>query len=575
MEKMQAGVELLEQLRENGLLTSDQAAEISRMMSTQDVPLSVCIIQNNYIAPLHLAEAVARYFEIPLYDLDQHNLDLVPNEFVHLEFVKRHLGLPLLVWGDRLVIAVIEPNLPELRDLSFFTGLNTEFVLVEIDKLKRIIDSLFADTAPETSGKQVKEFVETMADQIGPEFEDFEIKSLVEADDVISADDINDTPVVRFVNKVLIDAVASKSSDIHLEPYEKICRVRYRQDGVLKQIVTTSKKLIQPIIARLKIMANLDIAEHRKPQDGRFSLVFARGQPIDIRLSTCPTVQGEKIVMRILDPKISNLDISDLGMNPIQKEDFLHAIRRPQGMILVTGPTGSGKTVTLYAGLQLLNSPEVNISSIEDPVEINMQGINQVQVNLKIGLTFAEALRSFLRQDPDIIMVGEIRDRETAEISFKAAQTGHLVLSTLHTNSAPLTITRLISMGIKPYNVTSALTLVMAQRLARKLCSRCKQEVKDPRPLLDKFKVTSTNPELRIFEPVGCNYCSQGFRGRTGIFEVMPVTDELNEIIFAGGSTMEIEAYARRQKILSLRESGIEHVLNGETSFGEISRVVI
>ncbi len=571
---------LIDQLVHDEVLEHKKATDAARSARSQGLPISIYLTQNNILDSHKIATAISRCFELPLYDLNNHDINLIPKEFLKYDFVKKQYALPIFKRGDKLIIGIVEPDIRELRNISFLTCMNVEFILVEVDKIKKMIEAVLGDTDFEAevyTEANTKEFVDSLSEDSSPEEDDLEIATVEEeeSDEVITADDINETPVVRFVNKILIDAIKSNSSDIHFEPFEKTCRVRYRQDGILHEIVNSPKKMTNSIVARLKVMANLDISEHRRPQDGRFRLIIAEGQAIDIRISTCPTMKGEKIVMRILDPSISNLDVKDLGMDDLQKENFLTAIHKPQGMILVTGPTGSGKTVTLYTGLQLLNVPEKNISTIEDPVEIYMDGVNQVQVNAKVGLNFAAALRSFLRQDPDIIMVGEIRDLETAEIAIKAAQTGHLVLSTLHTNNAPQTIARLISMGIKAFNIVSSVSLVMAQRLVRKLCPKCKKKVENAEILLKEFGADIGKDTVEIYEAQGCSYCKQGFKGRIGIFEVMPVTPELNELILTGGSAIEIEKLAREQNVLSLRQSGIEQVINGLTTLEEVNQATM
>jgi type IV pilus assembly protein PilB len=377
------------------------------------------------------------------------------------------------------------------------------------------------------------------------------------------------------VNKILMDAIKNKASDIHFEPYEKMYRVRYRQDGILYEVATPPIKLANSIVARLKVMANLDIAERRVPQDGRFKLILGKDRNIDFRISTLPTLHGEKVVMRILDPTATQLDIVTLGFDPQQQEYYLNAINKSQGIILVTGPTGSGKTVSLYTALRILNRPEKNISTIEDPVEIYMEGINQVQVNLKSGMTFSKALRAFLRQDPDIMMVGEIRDLETAEIAIKAAQTGHLVLSTLHTNSAPETLDRLRNIGIQTYNLASSVLLVMAQRLARRLCQVCKRPEK-----ISEITLTTAgfSPEecagIQFYGPGGCDQCTLGYKGRVGIYEVMPISPDMQRIIINNGNTLDLRAQMIKEGIKTLSQSGIEKIRQGLTSFEEVNRVV-
>ena len=385
---------------------------------------------------------------------------------------------------------------------------------------------------------------------------------------------INDTPIVRFVNKVLMDAINRGASDIHIEPYEKVYRVRYRQDGVLHEVASPPLALAGRISARVKILSRLDIAERRIPQDGRIKMRISRNRAIDFRVSTLPTLYGEKIVLRILDPAAATLGVDHLGFEPHQKELFMEAIHRPQGMVLVTGPTGSGKTVTLYTGLNILNTSDRNISTAEDPVEINVAGINQVHINEKANLTFASALRAFLRQDPDIIMVGEIRDLETAEIGIKAAQTGHLVLSTLHTNDAPSTLTRLVNMGVAPFNIASSVHLIIAQRLARRLCEHCKRPLDIPEVALLKAGFKKGDLEdLKVYAPVGCDDCSEGYKGRVGIYQVMPISEETGNIIMRGGNQIDIEKQAAKEGVFDLRTSGLHKVAMGVTSLEEVERV--
>lgn len=573
---------LVQQLISENLIDRDSALQAAKTASSQNQPLIFYLVQNNLIKADNAAHFLSRTFELPLYDISLHDESLIAKEFLDFDFVKKFYGLPILQRGDNLFIAIAEPNVPEFRNIGFLTQRNVEFVLTEADKLhKAIEEALRLHEGQEGADEASNKFIDDLSSEIGEQFEDFEVSSLEEAAqeaELISSDNINETPIVRFVNKILVDAIRTKSSDIHFEPYEKVCRVRYRLDGVLREVVDSPKKLANSIVARLKVMANLDISEHRVPQDGRFRLTVAKGHSIDVRMSTCPTIHGEKVVMRLLDAKANAYDISSLGMNEVQREHFLNALKKPQGMILVTGPTGSGKTISLYTGLQILNTPEVNISTVEDPVEIYLHGVNQVHVNIKAGMTFSGALRSFLRQDPDIIMVGEIRDLETAEIGIKAAQTGHLVLSTLHTNSAPLTISRLVSMGVPNYNITSSVTLVMAQRLVRRLCPHCKKPLKNSRELLLQAGVDekSLTPETQIFEPgLGCSRCQQGYKGRVGVYEVMPMSDAMSRLIMAGGNALEISAQAKQEGVLTLRDAGIEKVMEGLTSITEVDRVTI
>lgn len=571
---------LAQQIIASGAIQQTQLLQAAKTAASQEVPLIVFLVHNRMIEASVAAQIASRCYEMPLYDLSVHDPSMIVREFFNFDFVKKFYGLPIMARGDTLFIAITEPNIPELRNISFLTRRNVEFVLAEADKIRELIEKAMQEEEAKKSTQEMdaEKFMDELNIQMTSDLDEFQISTLEEneSEEMLSSDDINDTPVVRFVNKIMIDAISIKASDIHFEPYERVSRVRYRLDGVLREVVDAPKKLTASIVARLKVMANLDISEHRIPQDGRFRLTVAKGHSIDVRVSTCPTVHGEKVVMRLLDPKTSTVDITSLGLNDLQKEALLHAINQSQGMILVTGPTGSGKTVSLYTALRILNTPEKNISTVEDPVEIYMQGINQVQVNQKAGLTFANSLRSFLRQDPDIIMVGEIRDLETAEIAIKAAQTGHLVLSTLHTNNAPLTIARLVSMGVPTFNITSSVTLVMAQRLVRRLCPHCKKPVKNSKEALLKAGLVESEAEnIEIYEPGSCSRCHQGYKGRVGIYEVMPMSDEMNKLIMEGGNALDLEAQAKSDGMLSLREAGLEKVTLGITSIEEVDRVTI
>ncbi len=387
--------------------------------------------------------------------------------------------------------------------------------------------------------------------------------------------DVDEAPVVRYINKILLDAIKQGVSDIHFEPYEYTYRIRYRQDGLLREVATPPSNLANRLSSRIKVMSRMNIAEKRVPQDGRIKMQLSKSRAIDFRVNTCPTLYGEKIVLRILDPTSAQLGIEALGFETEQRTAFLDAINKPYGMILVTGPTGSGKTVSLYTALNLLNKPDVNISTAEDPVEIQVPGINQVNTNVKTGLTFAEALRAFLRQDPDIVMVGEIRDLETAEIAVKAAQTGHLVLSTLHTNDAPQTLTRLANMGIPPFNIASSVLLIMAQRLARRLCDHCKEPDEVPKEALleEGFTNTDIDTGFTIFKPVGCDICTNGYKGRVGIFQVMPISETMGKIIMEGGTSLQLAEQADQEGIYNLRRSGLRKVMQGITSLQELNRV--
>jgi type IV pilus assembly protein PilB len=515
-----------------------------------------------------IAIAASNEFGVPLFDLESVNTDLETVRLVSDKLLAKHRVLPIFRRGKRLFLAVADPtNLHAIDEIKFQTGLGVEAVVVEDDKLQKAVDKAIEQVDTQMPG---------LSDEEGVDLESLEVSSgEEELDDKISRDDVEDAPIVRFVNKLMLDAIRRGASDIHFEPYEKTYRVRFRMDGVLKEIAQPPVQLAGKLSARLKVMSRLDIAERRVPQDGRIKMKLSKNRSIDFRVSTCPTLFGEKIVLRILDASQAMLGIDALGYEPFQKVLYEKNLARPQGMILVTGPTGSGKTVSLYTGLNILNREDTNISTAEDPSEINLPGVNQVNVNPKVGLTFASAMRAFLRQDPDVIMVGEIRDLETAEIAIKAAQTGHLVLSTLHTNDAPQTLTRLVDMGVKPYAIATSVSLIIAQRLARKLCSQCKQPMDVPREALLKegFDEADVVHGLKIFSPKGCANCTDGYKGRCGIYQVLPVTDAIARIILAGGSAVEIGDEAAREGVWDLRRSGLEKVKAGITSLEEVNSV--
>jgi type IV pilus assembly protein PilB len=518
-----------------------------------------------------IAIAAAHEFGVPLLDLDAVDLDLDVVKLVDEKLLLKHRILPVLQRGKRLFIAVCDPtNLQALDEIKFQTTLRIEAIVVEQDKLEARV-------------ARAIEAVDTSMSSLDDDAEGFDLENLEvtggdeEAGPDVSSSDIDDAPIVRFVNKVMVDAIKKGASDIHFEPYEKHFRIRLRQDGVLTEIARPPVALAMKISARLKVMARLDIAERRIPQDGRIKMKLSKNRAIDFRVNTCPTLFGEKVVCRLLDPSSAQLGIDALGYEEEQKQHYLNTLAKPYGMILVTGPTGSGKTVSLYTGLNILNTVDRNISTAEDPAEINMPGVNQVNVNPKVGLTFAAALRAFLRQDPDIIMVGEIRDLETAEIAIKAAQTGHLVLSTLHTNDAPKTLTRLIDMGVKPYAIASSVSLIIAQRLARRLCSNCKEPVEIPAEALLKEGFTRADVEagLTIYHAKGCNQCTNGYKGRVGIYQVMPCSETIGRIMMEGGNAMQIAAQAKAEGVADLRQSGLKKVKDGLTSLEEINRVTV
>ena len=549
----------------DGLLTEADAEKAFEQATKKRVPFVTHLVEQKLVGAREIATASAHEFGVPLVDISVVDLDPDVIKLVDEKLVRAHRALPLFKRGARLFVAVSDPtNLAALDEIKFHVGVNTEAILAEEDKLARIIDKALEST---DTG---------MSDLSDVDLEGLEISSEEEdAGAEVSSSDADDTPVVRFVNKVLLDAINRGASDIHFEPYEKFYRVRIRQDGMLREVTNPPIALAPKISARIKVMSRLDISERRVPQDGRIKLTLSKTRAIDFRVSTCPTLWGEKIVMRILDPSSAKLGIDALGYEPEQKQAYMDALNRPYGMILVTGPTGSGKTVSLYTGLNILNTAERNISTAEDPAEINLPGINQVNVNPKVGLTFAAALRAFLRQDPDIVMVGEIRDLETGEIAIKAAQTGHLVLSTLHTNDAPQTITRLANMGIPAYNVASALLLIIAQRLARRLCNNCKAVDEVPRAVLleEGFTEDDLAKGVTLYKAVGCDQCNMGYKGRTGIYQVMPISEAMQKCILEGSNAMEIAEQAKKEGINDLRRSGLLKAMAGLTSLEEINRV--
>lgn len=549
----------------DGLLDQSEATKAHETALKKRTHFVSYLVENKILKSRDIAWSGSQEFGVPLFDLTSMDMESAPIKIVSEKLIQQHNALPLLKRGNRLYIAVSDPtNLGAIDEFKFHTGVNTEAVLVEETHLRKAIE-----TALEALDTTMSALMDADLDNLDISSGDDDNK-----DGNTGDMDIDDTPVVRFVNKVLLDAINSGASDIHLEPYEKEFRVRFRSDGVLHEVSSPPRSLAMRIIARLKVMSRMNIAERRVPQDGRIKMNLSRNRSIDFRVNTLPTLYGEKVVLRILDGSAAQMGVDALGFEEDQRETFTKAINKPYGMVLVTGPTGSGKTVSLYTGLNMLNTPDRNISTCEDPVEINVMGINQVNVNPVAGLHFATALRAFLRQDPDIIMVGEIRDLETAEIAVKAAQTGHLVLSTLHTNDAPQTLTRLANMGVPPYNIASAVHLIMAQRLARRLCNKCKKELDIPKEALLKsgFKETQVDG-LKIFGAVGCDQCTNGYKGRVGIYQVMPVSEEMGRIIMEGGNSMQLEKQAKIEGVADLRESGLRKVAAGVTSLEEVDRV--
>jgi type IV pilus assembly protein PilB len=550
----------------------EEAAMLEAMNASREKKTSVVtqLVTSGAANARDIAIAASTEFGVPLFDLDSVNLDTDTVRLVSDKLLVKHRVLPLFRRGKRLFLAVADPtNLHAIDEIKFATGLGVEAVVVEDDKLQKAVDK-----AIEQADQQITNFSE----EEGIDLESLEVSSGDEdLDDKVSRDDVEDAPIVRFVNKLMLDAIRKGASDIHFEPYEKHYRVRFRMDGVLKEIAQPPVQLAGKLSARLKVMSRLDIAERRVPQDGRIKMKLSKNRAIDFRVSTCPTLFGEKIVLRILDPSQAMLGIDSLGYEPFQRELYMKYLSKPQGMILVTGPTGSGKTVSLYTGLNILNKEDTNISTAEDPSEINLPGVNQVNVNPKVGLTFAAAMRAFLRQDPDVIMVGEVRDLETAEIAIKAAQTGHLVLSTLHTNDAPQTLTRLIDMGVKPYAIATSVNLIIAQRLARRLCGHCKQPMDIPKEALLKegFQEADIAAGVKIFKPKGCSNCTDGYKGRVGLYQVLPVTDSIARIILGGGSAVDIGDQAAKEGVWDLRRAGLEKVKAGLTSLEEVNSVTV
>ena len=530
------------------------------------LPVSRYLMDKKLATSAQIAGANAVEFGMPLFDAAALDLNQAATKLVSEELINKHVALPLFKRGNRLFVGISDPtNTRALDEIKFAANLTVEPILVDEDKLKKTIDQ--ALTASDSMGDSMEdaEGLENLESSGGDEDT---------SDNLADAKGSDDTPVVRFVNKVLLDAIKRGSSDIHFEPYENEFRVRLRMDGILRNVAKAPVKLHQRITARLKVMASLDIAERRLPQDGRIKLNISKTRQMDFRVSTCPTLFGEKVVLRLLDGSAAKLGIDKLGYEDDQKQIYLDALAKPYGMILVTGPTGSGKTVSLYTGLNILNTEERNISTAEDPVEIRVPGINQVQMNVKKGMTFAAALRSFLRQDPDVIMVGEIRDLETAEIAIKAAQTGHLVLSTLHTNDAPQTVSRLMNMGIAPYNITSSVTVIIAQRLARRLHD-CKQPVQLPENALlaEGFTAEEIAQGITLYEPVGCDDCNDGYKGRVGIYQVMPMAENIQKIILEGGNALQIAEAAEQAGVRDLRKSALWKAKQGVTSLAEVNRV--
>jgi type IV pilus assembly protein PilB len=549
----------------------EEAAMLEALNTARERKTSVVtqLVTSGAANAREIAIAASTEFGVPLFDLDALNIDVDTVRLVSDKLLAKHRVLPLFKRGKRMFLAVADPtNTHAVDEIKFQTGLGVDAVIVEDDKLQKAVEKAI---------EQAEAQITTFTEEDGIDLENLEVSGGEDELEKISRDDVEDAPIVRFVNKLMLDAIRRGASDIHFEPYEKLYRVRFRMDGVLKEIAQPPVQLAGKLSARLKVMSRLDIAERRVPQDGRIKMRLSKSRAIDFRVSTCPTLFGEKIVLRILDPAQAAMGIDSLGYEPFQRDLYTKFLAKPQGMILVTGPTGSGKTVSLYTGLHILNREDTNISTAEDPSEINLPGVNQVNVNPKVGLTFASAMRAFLRQDPDVIMVGEVRDLETAEIAIKAAQTGHLVLSTLHTNDAPQTLTRLIDMGVKPYAIATSVSLIIAQRLARRLCAHCKQPLEIPKEALLKegFQEEDVAAGLRIYVPKGCSACTDGYKGRVGIYQVLPVTESIARIILAGGSAVDIGQQAAKEGVWDLRRSGLEKIKAGLTSIQEVNSVTV
>lgn len=551
----------------NGLLNLHQQDDLKQQNFKSHLEVQQYIAKNNWFTEQEILTEIAQRFHIPYLDLNFFDLACIPDDLLKEKLSDKHKVLPLFLRGRTLFLATANPaSMSAAEDFQFSSGYNVEYVCVEASKLQKAIDLKHeGDDAHLT----LSDFDDSSLDNI-------EVAEDATQDKESDTPDKDDAPIVVYINRILLDAIKRGASDLHFEPYEHSYRIRFRIDGILNEIASPPVNLSTRMAARLKVMSRLDIAEKRKPQDGRIKLKITAKKSIDFRVSTLPTLWGEKIVMRILDSSSAMLGIDALGYESHQKQLYLNALAKPQGMILVTGPTGSGKTVSLYTGLNILNTAERNISTAEDPVEINLEGINQVQINPKAGLDFSGALRSFLRQDPDIVMVGEIRDLDTAEIAIKAAQTGHLVLSTLHTNSAAETLTRLLNMGVPSFNIASSVSLIIAQRLARRLCNQCKKTVEAPPPDNELLEFGFTPDQLNnltLYEPIGCELCSGGFKGRIGIYEVMPISSEMANLIMQEGNALQIAKQAQTEQIKNLRQSGIIKALAGTTSLAEVSRV--
>lgn len=556
---------LARQLAMQNFLSEDEICNAAKNAKNAKIPFVHYLSQKKLVKAIDIAIIASSEFGTPLLDINAIEIEKETVLSAKETLITKHIALPIYKRGHKLFIAIADPtNVRALDEIKFQSGLSTEAILVEADKLEIAIEKALSEA---DSSIYMSDFNDDELE--GLNYEDTEKHEKDESSDA------DDAPVVKFVNKILLDAIKKGASDVHFEPYENFFRVRVRIDGILQEVAKPPVSLTPRILARIKVLSRLDISERRIPQDGRMRMKISKNRAIDFRVSTCPTLFGEKAVLRILDSNSVKLGIDALGYESFQKDIYMDALSKPQGMILVTGPTGSGKTVSLYTGLNILNTESVNISTAEDPAEINLPGINQVNVNPKTGLTFARALRAFLRQDPDIIMVGEIRDLETAEIAIKAAQTGHMVLSTLHTNDAPQTLGRLMNMGVPPYNIASSVSLIIAQRLARRLCNSCKTIDDVPKEALLEEGFTEENiaADFKLYKAVGCSSCNDGYKGRIGIYQVMKVSDAMGRIIMEGGNSINLADQAQKEGIPDLRQSGLKKAMDGMTSLEEINRV--
>ena len=545
----------------------DQAAAIEAVQSAkkEDIPFTTYLVKNKIVTSSLLAMISSKEFGLPVFDLSAMDIEYAAITLVPEKLITKHNAVPLFKRGNRLYVAVSNPtNTQALDEFKFNTGLTTEAILVQEDQLSKFIEKAV----------RAMDDVGGMDDMLDDDLANLDIVDEEEASGPSQAE-VDDAPVVKYVNKILLDGINKGASDIHFEPYEKRYRVRYRIDGILTEVASPPISIAAKLTSRVKVMSRMDIAERRVPQDGRIKLRLSKKRSIDFRVNTCPMLFGEKVVLRILDASSAQMGIDALGYEPEQKDLYMKALASPYGMILVTGPTGSGKTVSLYTGLNILNVPETNISTVEDPVEINLEGINQVNVNDKAGLTFAEALKAFLRQDPDVIMVGEIRDIETASIAIKAAQTGHLVLSTLHTNDAPQTLTRLMNMGVPAFNIATSVNLIIAQRLGRRLCSQCKtlDDIPDQILLKEGYTKEDLKDGVKIYKAVGCDQCNNGCKGRVGIYQVMSISDEMRRLIMGGATSIDLADQAKKEGIPDLRESALKKVMAGLISLEEANRL--